>query len=126
MRNSIRYKTGNNEKAIKSLFSAISSNVLSLIIVGTLFSGCKKFIEVPPPDTNVTRESAFKADATAISAITSVYTGLSNEHFGSVSFTNISSWIAALSSDEYSLWSGVGNTTPLGYYRNDLSASANI
>lgn len=101
-------------------------NFLIIIATSGIFCSCKKFIKVGSPDTSITGESAFQTDATAISAITSIYTRLSNEQPGSISFANISTWIAGLSADEFSLWTGATNTTWIGYYQNDLSAANSI
>jgi len=97
-----------------------------LILLCTFNSGCKKFVEVSSPDTNITQESAYKSDATAIAVLTGLYTTLSNEGGTSPTFTNISTTCAGLSSDEFTIYTGGTNTSQRGHYSNVLSASSSI
>lgn len=104
------------------LNNRMKSTFAKLVLFFTLLTstGCKKFIEIDPPVTAVTFGSAYQSDATAISVITSIYTRLSNEQFGSALFNTISIVPAGLPSDEYSLWP-TGTQQQLAYYRNNLS-----
>jgi starch-binding outer membrane protein, SusD/RagB family len=90
------------------------------------FTGCKKFIEVPSPVTNITEASAYASDATAIAVLTGIYAKISGTTGTfSPSFSNISGLTAGLSADEFSLWSGVSSPFLIAYYTNSLSASGN-
>src|SRR5918993_846511 len=44
-------------------------------VSGLLFSSCKKFVELGPPPTQTVLEDVFKTDATATSAVLSMYGG---------------------------------------------------
>ena len=111
---------------IDLIFLLIRSFIRSFSVILTLsflFCGCKKFILVESPDTSVTGQSAFESDQTAISSVTSLFTQLSNDQFNTFTIPNISTWIAGLSSDEFTLWSGYTNESGLAYYQNELNAN---
>ncbi|MBV7529256.1 RagB/SusD family nutrient uptake outer membrane protein [Chitinophaga sp. sic0106] len=52
----------------------INKKVLAaLLLAGTLFSSCKKLVEIGPPTTQVGLDQAFASDATATSAVLGIY-----------------------------------------------------
>ncbi|MES2775171.1 MAG: RagB/SusD family nutrient uptake outer membrane protein [Bacteroidota bacterium] len=53
----------------------ISRFLIASVLGITLFSSCKKFVELGPPPTQTVLEDVFKTDATANSAILGLYTG---------------------------------------------------
>ncbi len=101
------------------IFSKIKIFLIFLIIC--ISGGCEKFIDIPAPSTSVTGQSAYNSDVTAIAVLNGIYTRISNEQPNEMSISQISTWIAGLYADEYSLWSGVTNFNQLSYYKNDLS-----
>ena len=50
------------------------------IISCSLFTSCKKFVDVEPPENQLVAESVFINDATAISALTSIYSLMTDEN----------------------------------------------
>ncbi len=109
-------KTG-GKKAISISKLFLPSFLMALFCIQT---GCQKFVEVQTPITSLTGENVFTNDATAISAITSVYASMSSgniaEGLNSITFAS------GLSSDELTLFSGSTNTTLQQLYKNRLSS----
>jgi hypothetical protein len=95
---------------------------IKLIIVLLLFaqSGCKKFVDVPGPDTSVSQTNVYSSDATAVAVLTGIYAGMSNNQLYGGGITSMS-FFPGLSSDELVLFSGLGNATYTGYYTNALT-----
>ena len=54
---------------------ALSVILLSLI---SLFPGCKKFVSIPPPKTQLSSSLVFQNDADAISTVSGIYSSMSN------------------------------------------------
>ncbi len=88
-----------------------------------IVAGCKKLVEVNPPVTSVTGASVYSSDATAIAAVTGIYTQISGAIYSSGGFPSLS-LLGGLSADELSLYSGVTNARQIAYYTNSLSAIA--
>jgi starch-binding outer membrane protein, SusD/RagB family len=93
--------------------------ILSCFII-SIFVGCKKFIEVSPPITNLTQADIYKNDKSAISVLTSIYTKLSsnNSEFITPSIPSMGLHMG-LYSDELELFD-LNNTDLLSYYQNNL------
>jgi starch-binding outer membrane protein, SusD/RagB family len=85
-------------------------------------SSCKKFVDVDPPVTNPSSESVFNEDATAISAVTSIYTRISQLGLSTNSSLLSISKKTGLSADELTLWSG-GDVYDVAFFTNALNAS---
>jgi hypothetical protein len=85
-----------------------------------MVSSCKKFIEVEAPYTSFNGENVYTTDATAISAVTALYTKLG---YADAS-VNRPSYYLGLSSDELTLFSGSNSQELVGLYTNDLTAAA--
>ncbi len=69
-----------------------------LFLIAILFASCKKFLEVSSPTDQVDSEEVFKNDATAISAITGIYSEMMN---ASNQFSNSSITLyAGMAADE--------------------------
>ena len=63
-----------NLNSKKYLFKDAAIPVISLyFLVFTCLQGCKKFVEVDPPKTQITKDLVFTTDATATSAIEGLY-----------------------------------------------------
>jgi hypothetical protein len=79
-------------------------------------SGCKKFSEIKAPVTSVNEANVYSTDATAISVLTGLYTGMST---GGKSFFTGSQSISlygGLLADEFTLYNGISSTDPRYYY----------
>ena len=102
--------------------------ILGLAILQLGLTGCKKFVEVDPPNVSLNGGNVYTTDATAIAAVTAIYTR-SGDAAGVVLPNNIQavSVTTALSADELTLISGMGGVYR-GLYTNDLVATdpANI
>jgi hypothetical protein len=94
------------------------SSLVSLL----LFGSCKKLIDVQPPITTVVNTNVYGNDASAISAITSIYANMS---FGGLDGNGMSSLslLSSLSADELTLFSGNTNSSFAAYYSNTLTYS---
>ena len=75
-----------------------SKSYLLIFLVGIFVSSCKKFIEVGPPKTDLTKKTVFEGDATTKAAIASLYAQLVNS-FGSGTVGSVT-FLSGLSSDE--------------------------
>src|SRR5579862_8617674 len=98
---------------------SFSSYFFLLIIIFSIWlynSSCKKMLEVGPPVTSTNGASVYTSDATAIAALTGIYSKMSaNGSFAAG--TNDISVLAGLSADELKLYSGVSSSSNLvGYY----------
>ncbi|ATP55272.1 RagB/SusD family nutrient uptake outer membrane protein [Pedobacter ginsengisoli] len=92
--------------------------ILFLIIA---LSGCKKWVEVPPPVTSLTGESVFKVDATAAAVLTNLYARMGS--YSSIgSYKSSVSYLLGLSADEFVLTS-FGSELENDYYKNRLRAN---
>jgi hypothetical protein len=100
-------------------------SIIALLLFFFSLLGCNKFVEVDPPITSTNGEIIFRDDATAIAAITSVYTNMSNENATTITGypTNIF-FTTGLASDELELWD---KSNPLygSYYFNNISPLPN-
>src|SRR5258705_10460619 len=96
---------------------------LIILILASTFDGCKKFITVETPNTNLSVNNAFSTDGTAIAAVTSIYSNMSNNGgpFATVPQLPSTSGLTGLYSDELVLYSGsTSGTDQLFYYQNAL------
>src|SRR5687768_832896 len=94
---------------------------LLLLVIG--WSSCKKFVEVQSPNTSVNEGNVYKSDATAIAALTGIYTRMSS---GSIfSGGDGISLLSGLSADELTLASVVTDQRLLAFYRNQLRTGPN-
>jgi hypothetical protein len=89
---------------------------LAIITLGS----CSKLVEVPAPTDSVTDANVFSDNSTAIAVMGGLFAdfGISTSPYAGSSI-NIS-YLAALSGDELTLYSGVFPSRYLNYYRNDL------
>lgn len=54
-------------------FNSHKKVMLSLLLAGSVFSSCKKLVEIGPPTTQVGLDQAFASEATATSAVLGIY-----------------------------------------------------
>jgi hypothetical protein len=86
------------------------------------FCDCTKWTAAPPPTTSISSATVYSSDATAIAAVTSLYTTMAASSVMAPGSINALSLWCALSSDEMGYWSGMSNLAAWAYYRNELSA----
>lgn len=91
--------------------SILVSNLIILSLVG-----CKKFVEITPPQTQLVTASVFNNSASATAALTNIYTQMYSNHASlNISQTN------GLLSDELTNYSTSADMT--GYYMNAMVAT---
>lgn len=86
-------------------------------------SSCKKYVEVPAPFTSLNGGNVFTTDATAIAAVTAMYTNLGYADGNMASRLQSITYFGGLSADELTLMTGVSGAV-LSVYKNDLSSSS--
>ncbi len=92
-----------------------------IVWIAISITSCKKLVEVVPPITSASSAIAYNTDASAISAVTGLYTNLST---GVVTGNRGISFLCGLSADEFTQYSGVASSTATTYYYlNQLVAS---
>ncbi len=90
-------------------------NIFVMLGIGS----CKKFVEVPPPPTQLVSQNVFESDGTATAAILGIYSDMqSNFGFASGTYSSIS-FLAGGSSDELTNYSTDANQ--IQFYNNALS-----
>lgn len=102
----------------------LNSGFLQGIVVLSLFiclCGCKKLLDVDPPSTSTNSGVVFSSDATAVGAVTGIYTKISTE--GIASGISSMSLFPSLSADELTVYDALNNETVLAYYNNSLTPS---
>jgi hypothetical protein len=94
-----------------------------LIVLISLFpvTGCKKFVQVNTPSTSINQDNVFKSDATAIAAVTAIYSNFGNE--GNISGRFGISCLSGLAADELTLAGAVSDNKLIAYYRNQLRST---
>nr|WP_121273263.1 RagB/SusD family nutrient uptake outer membrane protein [Pedobacter schmidteae] len=89
----------------------------SLYILGCTLISCAKFIDIDPPKEFLTKETVFKGDESATSAVTGIYSAMAiNPGYASGGSASITS-IAGTSSDELVGYS----SNLLEFYENEIS-----
>jgi starch-binding outer membrane protein, SusD/RagB family len=79
-----------------SIIYKYSFRLGAVVLMGLLFSSCKKFIELGPPPTQTVLEDVFKTDATATSAVLAMYSGGGSINSVAANFTTY----AGMSADD--------------------------
>lgn len=85
-----------------------------------LTAGCKKLVDVPAPVTSINSANVFSTDATAIAALTGIYTQISQGSFNIGSIPSSSLYLG-LAADELTLNNGTASITPNLFYQNRLT-----
>lgn len=91
--------------------------MISLTLIMTIVTSCKKFVQVPAPATSTSAENVYTSDADAAAVLTGIYTNLANSSAGSPQLLSLS-FYAGLSADEFSLFNNISNTSYINYYHN--------
>jgi starch-binding outer membrane protein, SusD/RagB family len=84
-------------------------------------SGCKKFVDIDPPVTQLTEGNVYVSDVTAIATITGIYSNLSSSVIGGNAGLSIKGGLAA---DEFTLYSAVTDNELIAHYQNNLLSTA--
>lgn len=94
--------------------------VISILAFVITHIACKKMVQVDGPTTSINSKNIYEKDITAISVLTGVYINLSAAGMEEGKLTSIS-YLAGLSSDELTLYSGENNQKLNAYYTNNLN-----
>ncbi len=100
----------------------MKSTQIKIIAVLSCFSsicflGCKKFLQIAPPETQLVTTSVFNDNAAATAALTGIYTQMENNSESSNMAVNL-----GLLSDELTNYYGT-NTTNYQFYTNAMQAT---
>ena len=93
---------------------------IAIILFSSLFIGCKKFVEIPPPENQLVSQNAFSDDKTADATMAGLYSIMNayNYQFGNV----LSSFMPAFGADEF--YYAFSNTN-FDEFKNDALTSGN-
>jgi hypothetical protein len=103
--------------------------VAFVIIIFAIFvcsTSCKKFVDAGPPVNTLNSENVFSTDATAIAAVTGMYTSISNDAFGLTSGNGgliTINLLPALSGDDLNLFSTSTNNDFIQVFTNSSKSS---
>jgi len=100
---------------------------ISFILIFANYS-CKKFVEVPIPETLTNSEQMFTSDAKAISVLTAIYSRMSPYTINDIENIPSISFFIGLSSDEFTLYDPLNDQDPIrkGLYTNSLNSTLGI
>ncbi len=105
--------------------NSIKTNIAAICMVGLINFCCKKIVAVDPPITSITTTNAFSSDLSATAILTDMYATMSNSSFSNPIGLPTLSIYAGLSADEFTLWSGVPNSSPFYFfYTNTLVSNS--
>jgi len=112
----------------KKIFQGVFRSMLNFIFLmaaGIAFgiSSCKKLVEVPPPTDAIAENNVYTNDATAISVLTALYSSMNVKDINPVQGTGSIALYTGMSSDEFTLYSGITDQTSLAYYQNALQVN---
>lgn len=97
--------------------------VTIVVLLAILFSGCKKFVSVSPPDTRLIAEAVYSTNSTAASSINGIYSTLIRNSFGAAT-RGITAYVG-LSADEFHLFP-TSESLLNQFYLNELQPITNI
>ena len=92
----------------------IRRSIWIFFVIFTVSAGCKKFVQIGPPTTQLATSSVFSSNAAATSAQIAIYIPMWNESYNMAAATG-------LLGDELTNYST--NVTPVQYYTNAMSAA---
>jgi hypothetical protein len=102
------------------------SLIVSALILPSISTGCKKFVDIDPPITSVNAGNIYASDKTAISVLTGIYATISfdnnNIYPGAPGFTQLSLY-SGLSADELNVFEGAADDVVKAYYKNTLTTT---
>lgn len=94
----------------------MKNNLCLLLIVFLSISGCKKFVEIDPPNNRITSGDAFASDVTATAALSEIYSDISNSPVTSGLRSVI--FLGAISADELRVLPGLTDQSVNAVYMN--------
>jgi hypothetical protein len=97
----------------------MKSKINTLLLLTIILSGCKKFVSVQPPYTQLVGKSVYSTNAAASSAVTGIYATIVGNSIGGNE--QGFSALLGLSSDEFSLFPTSNNLANQVYSNNILS-----
>jgi starch-binding outer membrane protein, SusD/RagB family len=103
------------------LFNFRKLKLITTFLFVFFICSCKKFIQVDVPYTSFNGENVFTTDATAISAVNSLYVNMSSKSIKGLGVPSLS-FVGGLSADELSLLPSNSNANYVGLYTNSLSS----
>ena len=107
---------------IKAEQASLIVKALTIVLFVIVSPACNKLVQIPAPISNVNAANVYSSDATAIAVLTGIYANLSDGATTLASGKNSMSYLAGLSADEFTLYSGVpGSSPPYLYYTNALT-----
>lgn len=102
---------------MKTIYKKLGTLTVLLVLI-IFISGCKKFVIVDTPITQVSTESAFKSDASAEAVITGIYAQMANGYITGYQLAG-TSYYAELSADNLVI-NPAGRTDLSPWYQNAL------
>jgi hypothetical protein len=97
----------------RSFYSDIRNSILLVLVLGTCTVGCKKFVQISPPTTQLATSSVFSNNITVTAAQLAIYTKMASESY------NMASSCGMLS-DELTSYST--SIIQVQYYTNSMQA----
>jgi hypothetical protein len=91
----------------------------ALFIISSIFSSCKKFLEVDTPPTRISSESAYKDDATANSVLIGIYDQMADNPISTYKLAG-TSYFEELSADNLVLNAISSHSAQAAFYQNAL------
>lgn len=98
----------------------MKTHIKTFILFVIMFTGCKKFVDIDPPQTLVVGKNVFATDATAISVITSIYADLSRGSVSAVTDPPSLSFFGGLLADELKPYD-INNTSYGIFFNNSFT-----
>lgn len=92
-----------------------------LLLLVFITAGCKKFIEVPLPGTEIFPEDVYSSDQTATAAVTAIYGNMIHSNGFASGNTRSLTFLCALSADELENYSSV--LVPREFYGNAINSN---
>jgi starch-binding outer membrane protein, SusD/RagB family len=97
-----------------------SKVIFLFLFISCILASCKRLVDVPAPLTSLSSSNVYSTDATAIAAVTGIYSSISNGPTYSAQLQGMSG-LGGLSADELTLYSTTASPALTMYYQNDLS-----
>jgi hypothetical protein len=91
-----------------------------ILFFSLLFIGCKKFVEIPPPDNQLVSENAFSDDKTADATMAGLYSSMNSYNYGYGNVLN--SFMPAFGADEFHY---AFSTSSFDEFKNDALTPGN-
>ena len=109
----------------KELLTICRKGLKVSLIFSIVVAGCKKFVQISPPVTQIAATTVFTSNTSAAAAVTGIYSNMMANPTGKLS-SGLSSvgFLQGLASDELKAYN-LGNAVTAAFYANSLSSSTN-